>query len=128
MPPATGEDSRAGTITHEMSHFTIIGGPRDHAYGTVRCKALARRSAALALTSAANFELWAGGAAEKGSPGPLVRPGASGRALPEPARAARFARGWFRPARQAPVGGEGGAVRRLVDPLGGTSPRARTGR
>jgi hypothetical protein len=60
--PSTGEDSRAGTITHEMSHFTIVGGTKDHAYGTLKCKALARTSPLLALDNADNFEFWAEGA------------------------------------------------------------------
>jgi peptidyl-Lys metalloendopeptidase len=53
-----GENSRAGTITHEMSHFLIAGGTKDHAYGTTPCKALARRNPALALTNADNFEFY----------------------------------------------------------------------
>jgi WD40 repeat protein len=57
-----GENSRAGTITHEMSHFKIMGGTRDHVYGQVKCKALARTSPNLALTNADNFEFWAEGA------------------------------------------------------------------
>lgn len=57
-----GENSRAGTITHEMSHFTIVGGTKDHAYGQINCKALARRDPVLALANADNFEYWAEGA------------------------------------------------------------------
>jgi peptidyl-Lys metalloendopeptidase len=50
---------RAGTITHEMSHFVIAGRTKDHTYGTANCKALAKRSPGLALTNADNFEFWA---------------------------------------------------------------------
>jgi peptidyl-Lys metalloendopeptidase len=60
--PPTGEDSRAGTITHEMSHFTIVGGTKDHTYGTLKCKALALTNPLLALDNADNFEFWAEGA------------------------------------------------------------------
>lgn len=60
--PATGVNSRAGTIAHEMSHFVIAGGTRDHAYGTARCRALARRAPRLALTNADNFEFYVEGA------------------------------------------------------------------
>ena len=56
--PTKGESSRAGTITHEMSHFRIAGGTKDHAYGSSKCKALARSSPQLALTNADNFEFY----------------------------------------------------------------------
>ena len=59
LAPALGTNSRAGTITHEMSHFYIVAGTADRAYGQVNCKALAQRSAVLALTNADNFEFWA---------------------------------------------------------------------
>jgi hypothetical protein len=56
--PRVGENSRAGTITHEMSHFLIAGGTKDHTYGTRNCKALARSNPELALSNADNFEYW----------------------------------------------------------------------
>ena len=31
--PNAGTDSRGGTIVHEMSHFNVLGGTDDHAYG-----------------------------------------------------------------------------------------------
>ena len=31
--PNTGTDSRAGTIIHELSHFTVVAGTNDWAYG-----------------------------------------------------------------------------------------------
>ncbi|KAG8678418.1 hypothetical protein FRC09_019852, partial [Ceratobasidium sp. 395] len=39
--PLTGTDSRAGTIVHENSHFTVNGGTDDHVYGQTAAKALA---------------------------------------------------------------------------------------
>jgi hypothetical protein len=56
--PRAGASSRAGTITHEMSHFVIAGGTKDHAYGPANCKALARRDPVKALTNADNFEFY----------------------------------------------------------------------
>jgi hypothetical protein len=56
--PRLGENSRAGTITHEMSHFFVAGGTKDHMYGTAKCKQLARSNPELALTNADNFEYW----------------------------------------------------------------------
>jgi hypothetical protein len=61
LAPALGTNSRAGTITHEMSHFTIAGGTKDHAYGTDKCRALAKTNPALALTNADNFEYYVEG-------------------------------------------------------------------
>jgi peptidyl-Lys metalloendopeptidase len=57
--PRLGESSRVGTMTHEMSHFLVAGGTKDHTYGTAKCKQLARSDSALALTNADNFEFWA---------------------------------------------------------------------
>jgi hypothetical protein len=57
-----GTNSRAGTITHEMSHFVVAGGTKDHAYGTEKCKQLARSNPVLALMNADNFEFYVEGA------------------------------------------------------------------
>lgn len=57
-----GENSRAGTICHEMSHFKLAGGTRDIVYGMNRCKRLARLSPAHALSNADNFEFYMEGA------------------------------------------------------------------
>lgn len=54
--PPVGINSRAGTLVHEMSHFRIVGGTRDHAYGQVRCRLLARSRPDLALENADSFE------------------------------------------------------------------------
>ncbi|KAF5311539.1 hypothetical protein D9758_019025 [Tetrapyrgos nigripes] len=34
----TGQDSRAGTLVHESSHFTALAGTRDYAYGHPDCE------------------------------------------------------------------------------------------
>jgi uncharacterized Zn-binding protein involved in type VI secretion len=59
--PARGEDSKAGTIAHEMSHFDTIGSTHDHAYGTADARALAELSPADALQNADNFEYYVEG-------------------------------------------------------------------
>jgi hypothetical protein len=56
-----GENSRPGTITHEMSHFKLAGGTKDIAYGVRKCKKLARQSPAKALSNADNFEFFVEG-------------------------------------------------------------------
>jgi hypothetical protein len=60
--PAIGANSKAGTLSHEMSHFTIAGGTQDHAYGEAKCRELARTKPELALTNADNFEYFLEGA------------------------------------------------------------------
>lgn len=39
--PMTGTDSKAGTLIHELSHFNVIAGTQDNAYGQSAAKALA---------------------------------------------------------------------------------------
>lgn len=56
--PAIGTNSRAGTLTHEMSHFQIGGNTKDHVYGTEKCRNLARTSPRLALENADNLEFY----------------------------------------------------------------------
>ncbi|KAG9075865.1 hypothetical protein FRC06_009848 [Ceratobasidium sp. 370] len=51
-----GTDSKAGTIVHEQSHFTVNGGTRDYAYGQSRAKSLAISNAALAIMNADSHE------------------------------------------------------------------------
>jgi hypothetical protein len=60
--PPLGENSRAGTIVHEMSHFLIVGGTKDYAYGTSDCERLARFDPSKALSNADNFEFYVEGA------------------------------------------------------------------
>ncbi|CUA68102.1 Peptidyl-Lys metalloendopeptidase [Rhizoctonia solani] len=38
----TGTDSQAGTIVHELSHFTVNGGTEDHVYSQTLAKKLAK--------------------------------------------------------------------------------------
>jgi peptidyl-Lys metalloendopeptidase len=42
--PTTGTDSKAGTLIHEMSHFTVVADTDDWAYGQTSCKKLASRA------------------------------------------------------------------------------------
>lgn len=58
LAPLTGENSRPGTLTHEMSHFVMAGGTKDIAYGINNCKRLARKHPVLALANADNFEFF----------------------------------------------------------------------
>jgi hypothetical protein len=59
---ATGTDSRAGTLAHEMSHFNDIGGTKDWVYGTTGCLNLAKTNSAHALNNADSFEYYVEGA------------------------------------------------------------------
>ena len=56
--PMTGTDSKAGVITHEMSHFKVVGGTVDHIYGTDNAKLLAKANPTKALQNADNFEYY----------------------------------------------------------------------
>jgi peptidyl-Lys metalloendopeptidase len=57
--PATGTDSKAGTLIHEMSHFTVVAGTKDNAYGQTACRRLATTSATRALNNADSHEYFA---------------------------------------------------------------------
>jgi peptidyl-Lys metalloendopeptidase len=57
--PATGTDSKAGTLIHESSHFTVNGGTDDHVYGQSAAKQLARSNPANAVDNADNYEYFA---------------------------------------------------------------------
>jgi peptidyl-Lys metalloendopeptidase len=57
--PNTGTDSRAGTLIHEMSHFNVVAGTNDNAYGQTACKRLATKSPARALDNADSHEYFA---------------------------------------------------------------------
>ncbi|GGN99457.1 peptidase M35 [Actinoplanes lobatus] len=57
--PATGTDSKAGTLIHESSHFTVNGGTDDHAYGQTAAKQLAASSPSNAVDNADNYEYFA---------------------------------------------------------------------
>jgi peptidyl-Lys metalloendopeptidase len=54
--PASGRDSQAGTIVHELSHWYGTG---DHKYGCSDCKALAGSDPARAVLNADNVEYFA---------------------------------------------------------------------
>jgi hypothetical protein len=54
----TGQDSRAGTLCHEMSHFNDIGATKDHIYGADNAKKLAKDNSTKALSNADNFEYY----------------------------------------------------------------------
>ncbi|KAH6906780.1 deuterolysin M35 metalloprotease, partial [Coprinopsis sp. MPI-PUGE-AT-0042] len=54
--PNTGTDSKAGTLVHESSHFTINGGTDDYAYGQTNCKSLATSNPSRAIMNADSHE------------------------------------------------------------------------
>jgi peptidyl-Lys metalloendopeptidase len=57
--PARGYDSKAGTLIHESSHFTVNGGTADYVYGRNAGKQLAKSNPGKAVTNADNFEYFA---------------------------------------------------------------------
>jgi peptidyl-Lys metalloendopeptidase len=57
--PALGTDSKAGTLIHEMSHFTVVAGTQDNAYGQSNCTTLAINNPAAALRNADSHEYFA---------------------------------------------------------------------
>ncbi|MEO8276568.1 MAG: M35 family metallo-endopeptidase [Thermoanaerobaculia bacterium] len=57
--PATGTDSKAGTLIHEMSHFNVVAGTDDNAYGQNACRNLASGQPALAVQNADSHEYFA---------------------------------------------------------------------
>ncbi|MBC7499341.1 MAG: type VI secretion system tip protein VgrG [Herminiimonas sp.] len=63
--PATGRDSKAGVLTHEMSHFLDVGstadGFPDAIYGVKNSRELAVANSANALRHADSFEYWVEG-------------------------------------------------------------------
>ncbi|MBK9603259.1 MAG: S-layer homology domain-containing protein [Anaerolineales bacterium] len=54
--PTTGTDSKAGTLIHEVTHFTVVGGTDDYAYGQTAAKALAISNPAQAVMNADSHE------------------------------------------------------------------------
>lgn len=56
--PNQGMNSKAGTISHEMSHFTDVGSTEDVAYGVKGSKALALKDPDQALRNADSFEYY----------------------------------------------------------------------
>ena len=57
--PMSGTDSKGGTLVHELSHFTVLGGTDDHAYGQSAAASLAISNPSKALDNADNHEYFA---------------------------------------------------------------------
>lgn len=57
--PNLGIDSKAGTLVHEMSHFTVVAGTSDYAYGTAACQRLASSNPKKAINNADCHEYFA---------------------------------------------------------------------
>lgn len=57
--PNTGTDSRAGTLVHEMSHFNVVAGTDDWAYGQSAAKSLAISNPTRAVDNADSHEYFA---------------------------------------------------------------------
>ncbi|PPT76343.1 M35 family metallo-endopeptidase [Xanthomonas arboricola] len=57
--PVRGTDSKAGTLVHEMSHFTVIAGTQDRAYGQSDARSLAQSNPAQAIANADSHEYFA---------------------------------------------------------------------
>ncbi|WP_280151374.1 M35 family metallo-endopeptidase [Piscinibacter sp. XHJ-5] len=57
--PMTGTDSKGGTLIHEMSHFDVVAGTEDWAYGQSAAAALAVSDPAKALDNADSHEYFA---------------------------------------------------------------------
>ena len=57
--PATGLDSKAGTIIHEAARFTKNGGAEDFVYYQDDCKDLAKSDPVKAALNAGNHEYFA---------------------------------------------------------------------
>jgi peptidyl-Lys metalloendopeptidase len=57
--PALGTDSKAGTLVHEMSHFNVVAGTSDYAYGQTAAKRLASTNPKRAINNADSHEYFA---------------------------------------------------------------------
>jgi peptidyl-Lys metalloendopeptidase len=57
--PMTGTDSKAGTLIHEMSHFTVVASTDDWAYGQTAAKSLAISDPNKAIDNADSHEYFA---------------------------------------------------------------------
>ena len=62
--PDLGRDSKAGTLVHEVSHFTIVAGTDDHVYGASGAHSLAESDPSRAIDNADNHEYFAEDQAE----------------------------------------------------------------
>ncbi|MBB3120908.1 M35 family metallo-endopeptidase [Pseudoduganella violacea] len=54
--PTTGTDSKGGTLVHEMSHFTVVAGTDDWAYGQSAAASLAISNPSQAIDNADSHE------------------------------------------------------------------------
>jgi peptidyl-Lys metalloendopeptidase len=57
--PLVGADSKAGTLIHEMSHFSNVADTYDHVYGQAAARNLAYTNPGLAIENADNYEYFA---------------------------------------------------------------------
>jgi peptidyl-Lys metalloendopeptidase len=57
--PSLGIDSKAGTLVHETSHFNVVAGTQDYAYGQTACKSLAISQPTRAVHNADSHEYFA---------------------------------------------------------------------
>lgn len=57
--PNLGIDSKAGTLVHEASHFNVVAGTSDYAYGTTACQNLANTNPKKATNNADSHEYFA---------------------------------------------------------------------
>jgi len=57
--PLTGTDSKAGTIIHETSHFTVVANTDDNAYGHSLAQSLAQTNPDAAVNNADSHEYFA---------------------------------------------------------------------
>ncbi len=57
--PLTGTDSKGGTLVHEMSHFTVVAGTNDWAYGQSAAASLAKSNPKKAVDNADSHEYFA---------------------------------------------------------------------
>jgi peptidyl-Lys metalloendopeptidase len=57
--PLTGTDSKGGTLVHEMSHFNVVAGTDDHAYGQSAAASLAISNPTQAVDNADSHEYFA---------------------------------------------------------------------
>jgi peptidyl-Lys metalloendopeptidase len=57
--PSLGTDSKAGTLVHETSHFTVVAGTQDYAYGQTACRNLAISNPTNAVNNADSHEYFA---------------------------------------------------------------------
>jgi len=56
---STGTDSQGGTLVHEVSHFNVVVGTNDYAYGQADAKNLAKSTPEKAIKNAENYDYFA---------------------------------------------------------------------